>query len=131
MTTLLIIGYPIAVIGSLMIATAIDNRIKYHKRENFISRITFGMALMILAFSLIIAIPSNCKVRLTENSECVVSFDKSTTIYHNNDTHEYFILRSNDWNLLNPHYRIYIDKEEAEELIKSVKVVNDWENKYK
>ena len=89
-----------------------------------------GAILIVLAIILSILIPTSCKNRLTKNAYYVTTLDDKITIYQDCDTGEYFRLRDSDWNLLNPHYRQYIDTEEAEDLIAAINYINRWNDKY-
>ena len=129
MTALVLTVITLASIGCGLLIPAIDALNVVNKKKVYKIAIT-GAFLMILAITLSTVIPTSCANRLTKNTYCLTSDDAEIKIYQDCNTGGYFRLRDNDWDLFNPHYRQYIDTEEAEKLIKAINYIDKWKDKY-
>ena len=121
------------IIGSIMLGLAIETlinhvcmsreRIKYGIRE-----LIAGILVVILAASFMSIIMINSDTEMQQNSKLVITaeFDNDMNIYQEYDTGKYFRICSTDWDLLNPQHREYINGEEAEDIIKALKILNEW-----
>ena len=49
------------------------------------------------------------------------------SIYYDNSSDKYFVIKTNNWNPTKIYYRIYLDTEEAEKIIDVSKIVNEWD----
>ena len=133
MTALVITAFTLVPIGCGLLVSSV-NAYSASIYSNEIRKLCIkgiiGVFLIILAITLSVAIPVSCANRLTENTYCLTSDDAEIKIYQDCNTGEYFRLRNSDWDLFNPHYRQYIDTEEAAELIEAINYIDKWEDKY-
>lgn len=98
---------------------------KKHKLFNpfwLILSVTF-----IIVISLVITVPTYQRIQTVGDAYVTCTINTNRNLYYREASDQYFILRTNDWDISHIFEIEYIDNDTAKEVIKVAEIVNAWD----